>query len=900
MSFFEYVISKHNLHGDTEKFQLPCVRYMVLSNQFDKCYKEDPNVARFILAVARIFKNYGLKEKRFDCFCLYNARSTKFPKPFNMEKLSPQTFPQQLHSVHKEYEGKDAFVPFQGTCKDFYREFDETCLGCVMCQFDTEKCNAYAKYEETLVKYLTSSPDVFAQIKAFYEEHIDELFKSKMDLHYNKESIQYKGNKPFVFAFMKSLCYVLLVYDDIRYFREDIKDSTDDYIDRYLKYMDRTYQFHMNPDVTTADRIDLENICKEFLDRFLREANTTTASEFNEAYKNITGKDIRIENYIKKKNPLVCNSVKSVLKNAEEDRVVGNNITHDIEPGDSVSDLESSEENKKNISEQDVAEKSEEDDKQDMKDTSKRETSDEKDDEDDEVSSYYDSEDADYQETGSIVNDPALDGFETAENGIDDTPVEMTEEQAKYYETAAKEHSDIDDAFDNFTLDTGVEEALQNGSMENYEDDTLSKQATHNNIEETLLPSPDTVTNVTATETTALSVTASTKLVAENTEELEYALKESEDDKWEIPVRTLGEGNYIIDNHINNLESYGIISIDNDKWYMMQFESSVLTNTFMCVEAVVDDEGKDYLVFFDRMRKTYFSARLAEKSECMEIIKPYLTRSKYIKICYQPYHLYAVGRKYGIEFKKIFSIQTCYSYLTKDWPLVGYEETINFFIDRPLSEYAPKNIPMLLVGMQMYPTICARCSKKLDDPKRLNEIDAMRYFDEALGRSYYVGDLYETTGDVPPFKLVGPNKYEFTDIERGRTLIAGEYFTCTFIPNSLQNKYQTTEDDCWELIKGAVEMLASKGRFRKLHIYITRMDKTTLKLFVPRYNISYMETSIMSVFSEVNRLKLDNKRYKMMFRQDAAEVAERITDTEKKDDKNTDENENVASSDDQT
>ena len=48
------------------------------------------------------------------------------------------------------------------------------------------------------------------------------------------------------------------------------------------------------------------------------------------------------------------------------------------------------------------------------------------------------------------------------------------------------------------------------------------------------------------------------------------------------------------------------------------------------------------------------------------------------------------------------------------------------------------------------------------------------------------------------------------------------------------------------------------------------MTKTTLKLFVPKYNVSYMETSIMSVFSEVNRVKLNNKKYKMMFRQDEA------------------------------
>ena len=177
----------------------------------------------------------------------------------------------------------------------------------------------------------------------------------------------------------------------------------------------------------------------------------------------------------------------------------------------------------------------------------------------------------------------------------------------------------------------------------------------------------------------------------------------------------------------------------------------------------------------------------------------------------------------------------------------------------------------------MYPTICARCSKKLDSPQLLNEVDAMRYFDEAMGRSYYVGDLYEKTGDIPPFKLTGPNQYEFTTEERGNTLVEGEYFTCTFL---IDGKHEITEDDSWTMIKGAIEMLAGKGRFRKLHIYITYMTKTTLKLFVPKYNVSYMETSIMSVFSEVNRVKLNNKKYKMMFRQDEA-TAVKAKQTEK-------------------
>ena len=333
-------------------------------------------------------------------------------------------------------------------------------------------------------------------------------------------------------------------------------------------------------------------------------------------------------------------------------------------------------------------------------------------------------------------------------------------------------------------------------------------------------------------------------------------------------MNNLGEDNYIIDNHFEMLDIYGIQSIDgHNSWSMQRFESSVLTNTFMVIEAIVDKDGTDYLLFYDRIHKSYYSMIMDPKSEAFNIVKPYLTRKMYIKITFQPYHLYGICRKYDIEIKNIFSIQSCYSYFIKNRPLKDYESTINFFVDKPLEETAPKDMPMLMAGMQLYPTVCARCRNKLDNPKTLHEVDAMRYFDEALGRSYYVGDLYSVTGDIPPFKLVGPNKYEFPSIDRGTALQKGQFFTCSFL-----SEYRMSEEDCWTMIRRSVEYLAYKGRFRKLRIYITQMTSNLLTLFVPQYDVAYMETALLSIFSEMSRRYLNNKKYKVIITQEVAKV----------------------------
>lgn len=861
MNFYERELSARNTNGEGEVYRLPCNRYMVYSDQFNNCYLSDSKVAIYIDAMPRIFKSLGQEEHEIEFLKTYNTRSTSNPRPLGRDTFSSHEINTIKSTIENSLTQRN-IERFNGTCRDFYATFDPECSCCPICYFNkTSNVNTNVDEEETLIKYFTADPKTYSRIKSFIVENMDRLFISKYDLHATKY-LGYKSRKPLIIDFFKFLCSVLVRYDDLTYFIESKEAARTDFYDEALKYLNEHYDYEDNPDKATADDIDIKNICDDFIERVVLDTAVVTAETFNKSFKKITKEEIHIENY-------------GVDMPANEQMAIGSTSDNKEESAEPATDDESNADTV-DFSNQAITTGPSKVDNESTTSEEAVENEPVADDgrENDDVGDYDDQPE---------YEDSALDVAMAGYSGESDNEEEMTSDASEYYAEMAKHYTDEDEApageFEDVpanaedVVDIAPAQSVPAAESETNTEDNKSDKAGE---------------SAATVETTALATVSPTALSTDKDEpadaestDADIVLTEKEGDTWLYPVKPLAENNYIIDNHIDNLADYGIIAIDNNQWYLMQFESSVLTNTYMCIEAVTDSSGMDYLVFYDRMRKTYFSVELHDESECMDIIRPYLTRNKYIKICFQPFYLYAFGRKYNIDFKNVFSIQTCYSYFLKNRPLVGYEEIINFFIDKPLCEYAPYTIPMLLVGMQMYPTICSRCSKKLSDPTLLNDVDAMRYFDEALGRSYYVGDLYKDTGKKPPFKMTGPNQYEFDQEDRGTTLIEGEYFTCQFI---IEKKHKLSEEECWMMIKGAIEMLASKGRFRKLHIYITDMNKTMLQLFVPKYNVSYMETSLMSVFSEVNRVKLRGKRYKMIFCQDESKVIKEIGTEEKSED----------------
>lgn len=332
-------------------------------------------------------------------------------------------------------------------------------------------------------------------------------------------------------------------------------------------------------------------------------------------------------------------------------------------------------------------------------------------------------------------------------------------------------------------------------------------------------------------------------------------------------VKNLAEDDFIIDNTFDKIDEYALRL--TDPICRMQFENTVLSDRFLAIEALKDSTGHDFLLFWGRGKKSFYYLYMDDKDE-LDLIKPYLTRNSYIKICYQPYHIYAFGRKYGIEIKRVFSIQTCYSFFNKGASLESYENTINSFCTIKIGAKQTKPYPMLLCGMQMYPYICTQCNRQLKESHSLSQMDEFVDFDEAIGRSYFIENLYETPGTEPAFKLEGPNTYNFPIVDRGKTLLPGRYFY-------FQIGEGYTELEAHRVIYGVITRLAEKGRFRKNNIYICSLENIRVRFWIPEYYVHYFETFFNSVFTDVAKEKV-GKKLKLLLREEITEVVEKQGD----------------------
>lgn len=328
-------------------------------------------------------------------------------------------------------------------------------------------------------------------------------------------------------------------------------------------------------------------------------------------------------------------------------------------------------------------------------------------------------------------------------------------------------------------------------------------------------------------------------------------------------VHGLSDTDFIIDNTFDEVERYAEHLTNSTAW--MFFENTVLSDRFMAVEALHTSDKRDFLLFWGRGKKCFFFLYMTD-SDVMEMIKPYLTRNQYIKISYQPYHIYAFGRKYGIEIKRVFSIQTCYSFLNNGTPLLTYEDTINYFCTKKMNEKMDDNYPMLLAGMKMYPFICSQCNRLLKESGTLAKMDSFVDYDEAISRSYYIDDLYENARGIPAFQLVGANAYVFPQVERGKVLTPGKYFNF-----QIGEGYESYEAK--RVIIGVITYLAEKGRFRKCNIYLCNITDMTVKFFIPDYYVRYFETLFSRIFADIAKEKV-GKKLKLLLHEDTADAVQ--------------------------
>lgn len=344
------------------------------------------------------------------------------------------------------------------------------------------------------------------------------------------------------------------------------------------------------------------------------------------------------------------------------------------------------------------------------------------------------------------------------------------------------------------------------------------------------------------------------------------------DRKVSQDIPFIGEDNYIIDNKQSECLEF---SMDlSQPGAIMSFENAILKDRFMSIEAIVDDNGREILIFRSRRGAVPFFHVYMDNKNCLEYISPYLSKRSFLKICYQPYYLYSYCRKYKVPLKRVYSICTCHSLLVTEYTaenaralkVLSYRKTLESYI----SEEWKDNLPALLAGMSVYAYVTKQQERRLQvveqegfsEQSMLVEMDELVYYDEALGLSYKLDNLFTLdTGIKTLFKLSGHNEFEYTPIDSIKTMPAGKFVE--FVIDTELTKLEYAH----QIVRGVIIDLVENGRFRKINMYIIDARNNRLKLFIPEYYFQHLMTILSSTFTSVARgLGIEHLTYKTIIK----------------------------------
>lgn len=345
--------------------------------------------------------------------------------------------------------------------------------------------------------------------------------------------------------------------------------------------------------------------------------------------------------------------------------------------------------------------------------------------------------------------------------------------------------------------------------------------------------------------------------------------KEETEELDELPedVPFVGENNYLIDNHQQICLKYSMDLAFPGA--LMEFENAVLKDRFISIEAILDDNNDEILIFRSRRGKVSFFHVYMNNKECMDYIAPYLSRRGFVKICYQPYYLYSYCRKYNAPLKRVYSICTCHSLLTSDYSegvvkVLSYRNTLESY----MSEEWRYGLPPLLAGMSAYAHVVKRQeramaeSEGLGGQSMLSEMDELVYYDEALGLSFGLNNLFKPETNITAlFKLTGLNEFEYTPINSIETIPAGRFVD--FIIDTELTKLEYAHQIIYNVIIDLVE----NGRFRKINLYILDAKNNKLSMFIPEYYYQHLMTILGSTFTSVARkIGIEHLTYKTVIK----------------------------------
>lgn len=287
---------------------------------------------------------------------------------------------------------------------------------------------------------------------------------------------------------------------------------------------------------------------------------------------------------------------------------------------------------------------------------------------------------------------------------------------------------------------------------------------------------------------------------------------------------------------------------------LKDFETALIKDHCLCIEAVCDNNDNDYLIFYlnsmaisgpHKLQNTWYYIKLGKDNDVLEIISAYISRKSYVKICYSSHQLYAIFKKYDIPFRNVFSISSALGIVASKYNAVSYHRLYKNLFNSHI--FDNKQLPDIMKLMRKNVTMY-RCLQSLLNHLNYNETwQYQQYFEIVLGCSYLPYNVFPVS-KCTLYRVIDYNTYYMNTYTGRNALIKG-----SFIRFSIKKKYLNSLED-YALIPAVLVALAYKGLFRKYHIYLTEYSSYSCNLFVEEKATS---TTLSIIISEAtNRIKL--------------------------------------------
>ncbi len=283
----------------------------------------------------------------------------------------------------------------------------------------------------------------------------------------------------------------------------------------------------------------------------------------------------------------------------------------------------------------------------------------------------------------------------------------------------------------------------------------------------------------------------------------------------------------------------GVSLDDGNSKNRIIFESGVLKGKQLCIEVVVNEEGKQGFVMWVPHLRNYFYCFECYKDVLSEI----LSYAKIEKLCFQPYMLYSVLSREGMSLKNVYSILSTYSVLGGGVHGDTFESIMNAYkANKAMSGVTYRSAyqcthPYLLY-IPSYTYVRRRQFRDVTQKRLLPHFEDTRYFDEAVGLSYLRSFL---PGAAPLFEMSKPGAYKFIPYKGTGACEEGSFVTYKLTPGKGGGSSR-------KVLFKVIGLLAKNGRLKGESLRIACFGENAISFFVKKESLAYITTVINVTF----------------------------------------------------